>query len=116
MILYHSWTLLPMSLRIKIAEQFGIKKLGSTEVVGNEVKSDGFKLKDIEDGLSVENLQKYLETIETDHIKLWNDMLDKMEGKTLVVVDNFVVLKPIATEAPPKTNEKKKRGRPAKSK
>lgn len=108
MILYGSWIAQPLTLRHKIAAQFNIKKTGPTEVVANEVTRDGYNLKDIESALTIEALQAYLSSTETDHVKLWNMTLDKIEGKTPVVVDNFVVLKPIDEKIAGMTEEEYK--------
>ncbi len=67
-----------MAQRIAIATQFGISKTGSTHVSNNEIADDGYKVVDIETGLSRENLQNFLETDETDLETLWNFMLAKM--------------------------------------
>lgn len=80
MILYHQWLNVPLHTRIKIAEQFGIVKKGSTHVVGNEIQSDGYLIKDVETALSKEALQTYLNTPEQDHAVLFNMLVYRMEG------------------------------------
>jgi len=81
MILYSKWLDLPITTRIKIAEQFGIVKRGSTEVFNNTIKSDGFLIKEIETALAVGALQNYVdEPKETDLVVLWNLMLNKING------------------------------------
>ncbi len=81
MFFYSHWLELPIQTRIKIAQQFGIIKKGSTEVVGNQIKSDGYQIKDIEAGLSTEKLQAYV-GLETFDLKiLWEMMVNKIEGR-----------------------------------
>lgn len=78
---YYRWLDLPMQTRLKLAEVFNIPKRGSTEVFNNSIKSDGFLIKDIEENLSFEKIQNFIEdTSEEDAIKLWNKMLNKING------------------------------------
>ena len=110
MFLYSSWASLSLATRNKIAETFGIKKTGPTEVFANTIKSDGYAIKDIETVLTLSALQKYLGTTETDHTVLWNYLVDKIEGKNIQIVDTPVTIK-VYNE----TEELKKRpGRPKK--
>lgn len=76
MILYSSWLNLPLATRHKIADAFGIIKKGSTHVVDNTIQSDGFLIKEVEEALNVDALQKYLGSEETD-MKILFDMLAK---------------------------------------
>ncbi len=81
--LYSKWLSLPLSTRIKIAEQFKIIKKGSTEVFNDTIKSDGYLIKDIEEILNIPTLQDYLNTEESDINLLWEWMLVKIEGKQM---------------------------------
>ncbi len=108
MFLYHQWTLLPLQTRIRIANEFGVIKKGSTEVVDNTIKSDGYILKELEEALNIDALQKYLNTTETDMQVLWMALIDKAEGRYASPIE----LNPIVIE--PQIVEKKKRGRPRK--
>lgn len=83
MFLYSSWLSLPLSTRVKIADQFKIIKKGSTEVFNDTIKSDGYLIKDIETLIDVPTLQDYLNTEETDMGLLWEWMVDKVEGKQI---------------------------------
>lgn len=105
MFLYSAWANLSLVTRNKIASEFGIVKKGPTEVFANTIKSDGYLLKDIEDTLTLHNLQNYLGTTETDHTVLWNYLVDKIEGKNIQLVD--IPVKVIKEEI-----IKKKPGRP----
>ena len=87
--MYHAWMNLPLTTRYEIASQFGIIKKNPTHVFDNVVKDDGFIIKDIEEALTIDALQKYLGNTETDHTLLWNMTLDKIEGR-----DQMVVLTP----------------------
>lgn len=60
MFLYSKWLDLPLSTRHEIAKIFGIVKKGSTEVHSNVIKSDGYGIRDIENALTIEVMQKYL--------------------------------------------------------
>jgi len=87
MISYHAWTELPIQIRHKIAAQFNIPKKGATEVFDNQIKSDGYLVKDIYDRLNTLSIQMYLETKETDMSKLWTWMVEKIEGRPLTQFD-----------------------------
>lgn len=117
MILYSQWTDLPINIRHKIANVFGITKKGSTHVVDNEIQSDGYSIKDIEKGLSVEVLQKYLDTTETSLQKLWDELIYRATNPTevRVLVSDFVVTnEPVVSKGTAEVV--KKGGRPKGSK
>lgn len=78
---YSSWISLPLSTRVKIAEAFGFLKLRSTHVADNQVVDDGYILQDVENALKVASLQNYLKSTETDVTKLFQTLVDKMEGR-----------------------------------
>lgn len=126
--LYSKWLSLPINTRIKIANQFNIQKRGSTEVVDNQIKSDGYAIKEIEEALNIDAIQTYLEVQETDMMTLWIWLIDKIEGRELTVVNiDTTLMKPYSevegTELHPvdlmeaaKQINKPKRGRKPKSK
>ena len=103
MFLYSHWLSLSLSTRVKIAAQFNIIKRGSTEVVDNQIKADGYVIKEIEEALNIDALQKYIGTNETDMITLWMWLVEKIEGKELTQ-PNIDTTVPVV--------EKPKRGRP----
>lgn len=72
MFLYHKWLELPLSTRNKIAGEFNIQKKNSTHVVDNIVQSDGYLVKDIEEALNIDAIQKRYNTEETDMVILWD--------------------------------------------
>ena len=72
--LYSKWLALDLPTRHRIAEEFGIVKKGSTHVQDNIVVSDGFLISEVEQALNLENMQRILNTEETDVFVLW-DML-----------------------------------------
>jgi hypothetical protein len=111
MLLYHQWLSLPLTTRNKIAAAFGIIKKDPTEVASNVVRYDGYRIIDIETALTLHSLQKYLGTTETDSHILWNYLIDKMEGKNIVIIDPVVLPPPEPEPIPPKP-----RGRPKKTK
>lgn len=85
MFLFHQWLELPINTRHEIAARFGIKKRGSTEVVDNAIKSDGYLVKEIEDSLNVKAIQEYVGTKEADMSLLWTWMVEKAEGREMTV-------------------------------
>lgn len=118
MFLYSHWVNASLATRQKIAKQFGIIKRGPTEVVNDAIKSDGYLLKEVEEALNIDAIQKFLETEETEYVLLWNMLIDKVEGREprveLIVSARGNVIAngvPIVSINPPK-----KRGRPAKIK
>lgn len=120
MFLYSAWCSLSLPTRIALAEKFGIVKRGSTEVSDNTIKSDGYLIKEVEEALNVDALQKYLETEETDMKVLWTLLVNKIEGKVVEVP----VIQEIGTNTTPNatvefvapSQEPKKAGRPKKTK
>jgi len=107
MFLYHKWLGLSMGTRIKIANQFNIVKRGPTEVFGDQIKADGYLVREVEEALNIDALQKYLGTTEVDMIVLWDSMVDKIEGRLPDIIQ------PPVQE--PKLEIKKKGGRPRKA-
>lgn len=72
MFLFSRWLDLPLQVRNEIAFLFGIPKKGSTEVHQNVIKSDGYHIKDIENALTVDAMQRYLDSDETSpEVLLW---------------------------------------------
>ena len=109
MFLYSIWCDTPLPTRQKIAAQFGIIKRGSTEVVENVIKSDGYVIKEVEQALNIDAIQKYLETDETDMMVLWGMMIAKIEGRVVYNAPKVEVVTEIVTITDTIT---KKRGRP----
>lgn len=95
MFLYSRWQSLDINTRHKIAKQFGIIKRGSTEVVDNQIKSDGYAIKEIEEALNIDAIQTYLEVTETDMMTLWLWLIDKIEGRELTIVNIDTTVKTI---------------------
>lgn len=87
MFLFSHWLSLNITTRHKIAAQFGIIKRGSTEVFNDTIKSDGYLVKEIEQALNIDALQKFIGTQETDMQKLWTWMVDKIEGRELTGIN-----------------------------
>lgn len=115
---YSRWIDLSGETRVKIADALGIPKMRSTHVSDNKVVDDGYNLKDIENALSVPSLQTYLGSTETDVFKLFQMIVDKMEGRwkpavEITKVDDKIVAVPVE-EVKPKIQVKSHRGRPKK--
>lgn len=106
MIPYTRWTGIPLSTRIKIAEQFNIPKVRSTHVSNDYVQDDGYNVKDMETALSVPNMQAYLNSTETDLMILFQQMVDKVEGK---VVEGYAPTALIEETPPLKVGKKIKK-------
>lgn len=75
--LYSHWIGLPLSTRALIAQKFGIAKVSSTHVVGNEVVSDGYKIQDVERVLSSDEVKEYVGVTED----FFPTLVAKIEGK-----------------------------------
>jgi hypothetical protein len=133
MAFYYLWHGVSLNTRHAIAKVFNIPKRGSTEVVDNQIKSDGYVIAEIDSILTVDALQKYIGTQETDIVKLWNWMVDKVEGReltglnidTTISPQNFDVVSEALKDREPKSPAhlivptdkiKGKRGRPRKVK
>lgn len=87
MFLYSRWLQLPLTTRHKLAAHFGIIKRGSTEVFDNQIKSDGYLVKEIEEALNIDAIQKYLGVAETDMLTLWMWLIEKIEDRPLTQVN-----------------------------
>lgn len=124
---YTRWLELPLATRISLALVFGIAKIRPTHVSDNRVADDGYNVKDIENALSLENIQKYLETKETDMVILWQDLIDKVEGRVGTIAPTALIIDEAEQEemnkeyeartgkTAPRAEAPKKRGRPAKN-
>lgn len=119
--MYSHWLNIPISTRIQIAHKFGIPKKGPTEVFNNTIKSDGFLLKDVEEKLSIPNIQEFVGSNETNHEILWNYMLEKIADPEFKTPEPMFESTPALnyTEAPVINVEVvelpiKRRGRPKK--
>jgi len=84
----HDWLALPMLTRIKLREIFNIPKSKGSLVEGNVVKSDGTTYEDLK-AITLEKMQAFLESDQTDFVKLFNSCLEKIEelDKELEVED-----------------------------
>lgn len=109
MFYYSRWLSLPLTTRAALAKEFGIAKTGPTHVQDNRVVSDGYFIKDVENAISKESLQKFLSTDEDDIEVLWVRMIDKAEGREVVAI----VVE--ATETPVETPKKEKKQRKARA-
>ncbi len=96
--LYHDWMSLPLETRIKLADQFGIKKTSPTHVFDNRIESDGYSIRDVEKALNLPAIQSYLLTEETDLQKLWPMIVDKINGKMPPVIAPTPEATPIPVE------------------
>ncbi len=113
MFLYASWLKLDLSVRARIATQFGIPKTLPTHVQDNVVVQDGYKVQDVESALNIDAIQQYIGVEHTDMATLWDLLVAKIEGREVVdevdAAPDSVVLKDSGTEeivdTPPSTEE-----------
>lgn len=70
------WIRLPIEVKKRIAEIFGIKRSGASHVVDGMVQSDGYTDNDLS-VLTIVNLQKELGSTDPDIFSLWNTMIKR---------------------------------------
>lgn len=113
MILYSKWTSISLATRIKLAQEFGIAKVRSTHVTNNVVSDDGYNVKDIENAITIANLQGYIGSSSEDINELWELAIGKIDGKVPEVVQNTpeVIVEPVEAivEVTPELVVKKQR-------
>ncbi len=90
----HDWLEVPMQVRMKLREVFQIPKSQGSLVEGNVVKSDGTTYKDLE-AITVEKMQAFMETEETDFITLFHASINKIQ--TSLEAENPAPVKPDPT-------------------
>lgn len=101
MILYSRWLELPLLTRVQLAEQFGIPKTGATEVSSNIVVKDGYAIKDIEDKITLEAMQAYIEPVDggDDFEYVFNRVIEKiMYVPPKPVISQEVITRTTVTE------------------
>lgn len=99
MFLYSSWQKLSTETKAKIAAKFGISKSLPTHVFDNRVIQDGYPINDIESKLTLDSVQKFLGSNETDMAKLWGWLVDKVEGRVPTEEIAAVVNEPVTFSA-----------------
>ena len=108
MFLYGNWLKLSIVTRMKIADKFGIKKVGTVHVFDNVVQSDGYSVRDVEKALTTESIRQFLETEENDLVKLWDLLINKFENKTPIAkIEENLVQKEIEQSVNNPTTEEK---------
>ncbi len=80
MFLYSHWMGLSLPTRALIAHHFGIAKTGPTHVQDNVVISDGYRIIDVENALSIENIQNFTGSTSKDMQELWATLINKVNG------------------------------------
>ncbi len=115
MFLYSKWLQLDLSTRNKIASEFHIQKKNSTHVQDNVVVSDGYLIKDVEQALNVDALQKYLGSVDTDMAILMDMLVDKVNPVIYSIQEEIVeAMVPVEIVKIEPVVEVKKRDRTAK--
>lgn len=83
---YSKWVGLSLPTRQKIAQQFGIAKHRSTSVINNVVADDGYNVHDVENALTIEALQTFLHSKETDILFLFEHLVSVAEGRAVIEI------------------------------
>ncbi len=83
--LYSRWLQLPVQTRHALAQAFHITKKNPTHVVDNVVRDDGYPIGDVERALSIPAMQEYVQTASNSEELLWESVVAKAEGRTIVV-------------------------------
>lgn len=96
MIKYSEWCALTLPVRMQLAQQFGIAKTGSTHVANNQVVSDGYKVEEIENALSIEAMQMFTGSSSKDPSELFAGCVAKLTAP-LDVVEPMNELVPATT-------------------
>lgn len=94
------WMKTPLGTRIKIAQEFGITKHRATHVADNQVIDDGYNMVEIEKALSVEKLQNFLHSSELEITILFQNLVDVMEGKVAILVNQVIEPEVLVVESP----------------
>lgn len=99
----HVWISLPNEVRHRIRARFNISRSSNTVVNDNKIESDGTTYEDLKN-LTVEKMQQYLSSIETDYHKLFDATVVKITNEMNGVVEQL----PEVKETPHvKKNDKK---------
>ncbi len=80
------WLKLSIPVRQRLVAVFEVPRSQGTMVEGNTVVSDGYTHKDLE-AITVEKMQVFLDSKETDFIKLFDAVVVKIEAEKPVVVN-----------------------------
>lgn len=127
MFLYSNWLKLSLTTRHKIAETFGVERKKSIHVADNQVVDDGYYIQEVEAALSLEKLQVYLQSDSQDYTYLFDQMVNKLEGKVEPVAPVVEpapaitesippVIEPVPAQAEPVVLEKVKESKDEKPK
>lgn len=74
------WVGLDSSIRSELVEIFDIPRSGYTIVEGQEVITDGYTNQDLT-SITVEKMQEYLDSTETEYFDLFKEVLQKILSK-----------------------------------
>lgn len=79
----HTWVSLPNETRQRIRHMFKIPQSGNVFVNDGRIETDGTTPEDFK-VLTVERMQEYLGILETDFNKLFDFVVDKVEGREII--------------------------------
>lgn len=80
----HDWLKLPSEVRYRLTEIFEIPRSTGTVVEGNRVLTDGYTNEDLGE-VTIEKMQVYLQSEETDFIKLFDAVLASLVPPPVVI-------------------------------
>lgn len=96
--LFSRWQSLPLHVRVLIAKEFGVAKVGPTHVFDNRILSDGYRTEEVEAALNPDALRKFVGSDSDDLMELWDLMVAKVTGEPAPEVNGVVVTLNDATE------------------
>ncbi len=82
MINYFYWLEKPWEIRLKLAESFGLKRAGGTVVENDRVTSDGYTQDAVYQAFSIERMQEFLGSKETNPVVLFDLCVEKIMNKS----------------------------------
>ncbi len=77
MINYFYWLGKPWEARLKLAEKFGLKRAGGTVVENDKVTSDGYAQDAVYQTFTVQRMQEFLDSKETNPVVLFDLCVEK---------------------------------------
>ncbi len=80
MVNYFYWLEKPWETRLKLAEAFELKRVAGTVVENGRVVSDGFSQEEIYKALTIEKMQEFTGSDETNPVKLFDLCVEKVSN------------------------------------
>lgn len=89
----HTWVSLPGDIREKIRELFSISRSSHVQVNDGRIETDGTTPQDFQ-SLTIEKMQAYLNSTETDFLKLFDDVVEKIKNPPISIVNSGIEILP----------------------